>query len=105
MPPDEPGLRQADTAWIETWNELGSDQADGGRVDSGIDNENAWPLDDQGIFVYVPLAWRTDRRPRTAESLARLYVEDALQELHARYAALPVPDQILDLVGRRRYPS
>ena len=101
MPPDEPGLSRADEAWTDTWN--GS--ADGARIDSEVDNENAWPLDDQGIFVYVPLAWRTDRRPRTAESLARLYVEDALQELHAQYAALPVPDRILDLVGRRRYPS
>lgn len=102
MPPDDPGLRRADIALIETWNELGCDQADGGRDASETDNENAWPLDDQGIFVYVPLAWRTDRRPRTAESLARLHVEDALQELHARYAALPVPDRILDLVGRGR---
>jgi hypothetical protein len=98
MRPDESGLGRADEAWTASW----TGPAAGTGVDPAIDNENGWPLDDQGIFVYVPLAWRTDRRPRTAESLARLHVEDALQELHARYAALPVPDRILDLVGRGR---
>ena len=101
MPLDEPGLSRADQIWTTPWNGL----ADGTEVDPAIENENGWPLDDQGIFVYVPLAWRTDRRPRTAESLARLHVEDALQELHARYAALPVPERLLDLVGRGRSPG
>ncbi|HEX2553478.1 MAG TPA: hypothetical protein VHL98_07245 [Microvirga sp.] len=74
-----------------------------GRIDDPLsENENAFPIDDHGIFVYVPLGWRTDSRPATAEDLSRLYVEDALQELHARYASLPVPDRILDLVGRSR---
>jgi hypothetical protein len=63
-------------------------------------NENAWPLDDHGLFVYVPLGWRTEQRPGDGDSLSRLYVENALQELHALYATLPVPDRLLDLVRR-----
>lgn len=63
-------------------------------------HENGWPLDDCGVFVYVPIGWRTDQAPDDGAALSRLYVENALQELHALYATLPVPDRILDLVRR-----
>jgi hypothetical protein len=61
-------------------------------------DDEAWPQDEVGAFIYVPLAWRTGQHPLEAQTGAKGEIEEALKDLHASYVDLPIPDHLLDLV-------
>jgi hypothetical protein len=58
----------------------------------------AWPQDEVGAFIYVPLAWRTGTHQFQAHTRLGGEIEEALKDLHASYIDLPIPDHLLDLV-------
>ncbi len=60
--------------------------------------DEAWPQDEVGAFIYVPLARRTEQQPFQAHTGVEGEIEEALKDLHASYVGLPIPDHLLDLV-------
>ncbi len=65
-------------------------------------DDDFWDEDGLGSFIYVPRAWRVGRHRYDAKSQARAKLEDALQELHASYVHLPLPDRLVDVVRRHQ---
>ncbi len=60
--------------------------------------EDAWSHDSLGDFIYVPLTWRIGQRHLDTMPGATGDIEDALQELHASFLDLPIPERLLDSV-------
>ena len=60
--------------------------------------DEAWPQDEVGAFIYVPLAWRTGQHPFEAQTGAGGEIGEALRDLHTSYPDLPIPDRLLDIV-------